>query len=299
MPAGIAATAALLVAAGASAGPSGLVLSWSAPPDCPQVAQVDAAVARMLGEETERPDPITVDGVITRTGDGWQVALTRSDGGTRLLTGTSCRAVSEAAVVVLALMVDPLARTDVTPTLEPDVEPRFGLQLHALGDTHALPRLAPGLALGGAVRLGAGFWLELHALAFLPQSRTVDENGAGATVLLFAGSLGARRDFAIGPLTLAPLLSFEAGAQRGRSFGVSDPAVNVAVWTAVRAGALVALTFGMLRAGIRAEAAIPVTRPRFVIAGVGEAHTSALVSGRGTFFLELLFPPRAAGGSSN
>ena len=287
------------LAGAAFAGPSGLQLTWVAPEGCPQRDQVDAAVARMLGDETERTELLTVDAVITLDARTFTLDLKRPDGTSRVLTGATCRAVAEAAVVVLALMVDPLARTDLVPQLEPDEGPRWSLGAAALADTHALPRLAPGFGLGAGIRLGAGFWFELRAFAFLPQSRTTDAAGAGATASFFGGAIGARRDFDLGPLTLAPLVAFEAGAQRGRSFGVSDPAVNVGVWTAVEAGLLVAITFGPFRTGLRASAVVPLTRPRFVVAGVGEVHTSAPVTARGTFFIELRFSPRSQGGPRN
>lgn len=88
--------------------------------------------------------------------------------------------------------------------------------------------------------MAAGFHLEVQALAFLPQTHPVDAaESTGATIGLFAGALGVRRDFTLGSWSLAPVLAWEAGAQAGRSFGISDPAANAGFWLAARAGAMV------------------------------------------------------------
>lgn len=289
------------VALHASAAVPGLTLRWSAPEGCPSVAQLDRAVARMLGDDITAPEPpLEVDGLVTLTGGVWRVQLTTRAGGERTLTASTCRAVSAAAVVVVALMIDPLAATAGPPALEEPVEPRpFSLGALVALDLGTLPRLAPGVGLLGTVGLATGFHLELHAQLWLRQTTVPTADGAGAGFALYTGALGARRDFELGPVTLAPLLAVEAGALRGNSFGLSNPAANVALWVAARAGVLLAVSFGYLRVGLRVEAVAPFTRPRFVAGGVGDLFTPALISGRGALCLELRFPPRRSGGAGN
>lgn len=268
----------------------GLTLEWSAPPDCPSGQQVEASIARQLGGAKAEP-PLTVTALVSVQNGTWQVELGNGQGGARTLTGQTCRAVASAAVVVVALMIDPLAVTEATPVIEEAAPPRpifFGVW--GGGDLSTLPKLSPGLAVHFGVALAAGFSLEIHAQGFLPQVTT---QTPGATVTLFGGALGARRDFEAGPFFFAPLLALEAGALRGRSFGVSDPALNHAFWLAGRAGVALGLRFGVVRVGLRAEAVVPITRPRFIAEGVGELYTPPFISGRGGVTLELHFPPRS------
>ncbi|MBL8950419.1 MAG: hypothetical protein JNK82_06560 [Myxococcaceae bacterium] len=293
-------TLVLLVALQAGAAVPGVQLSWSSPEGCPSQAQVEGAVARTLGENVSPPEPpLEVSGVITLEAGTWRVQL-GTPSGQRTLTGSTCRAVSAAAVVVIALMVDPLAPTDVPALLDEPAEPRaFSVGVLALGDLGTLPRPAYGIGALGSVGLAAGFHLELHGHAWLRQSTAPDADGAGAALSLYTFGVGARRDFDLGPLSLAPLLAVEAGALRGSSFGLSNPATNTAVWVAARAGLGLAVSWGYVRIGLRLEAAVPFTRPRFVAAGVGDLFTPSPISGRGALTLELRFPPRRTGGSGN
>ena len=289
----------LCLAAYAHAAVPGLTLTWSAPPDCPSEAQLEGAVGHQLGDPAGGAQPpLTVKMRASVVDGNWQVELTNGQGGSRTLNGSSCRAVASAAVVVVALMIDPLAMTDQPPLLseEPRAPRQLTVGMQFSADTNSLPQLTPGAGLSAGVELAAGFWLEVHAQGWLPQATL---KSPGATLTLFAGSLGARRDFTFGPLFLAPVLSLEAGGLRGRSFGVTNPEANVGFWLAARGGLALGLAFGILRVGFRAEAVVPLTRPRFVVEGVGALSTPPFISGRGTFPVELRFPPRTGGGTGN
>lgn len=279
---------------GALAAVPGLTLTWSAPPGCPTARQVEEAVERQLSGATAEP-PITVTGRVSSADGRWQVELRNSLGGERTLTGSTCSTVSSAAVVVVALMIDPLAVAE-TPVLETASPLRWSVGVWASADTHMLPALSPGAALSVGLGLPLGFGLELQGQAFLPQSTATSP---GATLTLFTGALGARRDFEFGPFFFAPVLAFEAGALRGRSFGITDPAVNTAPWLAGRGGLALGFVWRFFRVGVRAEALVPITRPRFTADGVGELATPALIGARGAFTIELLFPPRVAPTTGN
>lgn len=277
----------------AAAAVPGLTLEWSAPPGCPSARQVEEAVERQVAGATAEP-PITVTGRVGFEGR-WQVELRNSLGGERVLTGSTCAAVSSAAVVVVALMVDPLAVAE-TPVLEAQAPLRWSIGLFGSADTHMLPALSPGGGLTVGLALPLGFGLELQGQAFLPQSTATTP---GATLTLFTGALGARRDFELGAFFLAPVLALEAGALRGRSFGITDPAVNTAPWLAGRGGVALGFVWRFFRVGVRVEAVVPITRPRFTAAGVGELSPAPTFGGRGAFTLELLFPPRVGAGGGN
>lgn len=284
----------MCVSSSAIAAVPGLTLSWSAPAGCPTSSQVEDAVARQLNGATAEP-PLTVTARVAQLEGRWQVALSNSLGGERTLSGSSCSAVSSAAVVVVALMVDPLAVAEA-PVLEEAAPLRWSVGVWASADTHVLPALSPGAGVSLGLGLPRGFELELQGQAFLPQATATTP---GATLTLFTGALGARRDFVFGPFFVAPVVAVEAGALRGRSFGVTDPAVNTAPWLAGRGGLALGVVWRWLRIGVRAEALVPITRPRFTAGGVGALSTPASLGGRGAFTIELLFPPRTGAPGGN
>lgn len=265
----------------------GLTLAWSAPAGCPTGRQVEDAVERQLSGATAEP-PLTVTGRVASIDGRWQVELRNSQGGERTLTGATCATVSSAAVVVVALMIDPLAVAE-TPVLEAPSPLRWNLGVWASADTHMLPALSPGLGVSVGLSLPLGFGLELQGQAFLPQATAATP---GATLTLVTGAVGARRDFDFGPFFVAPVLAFEGGALRGRSFGITDPAVNTALWAAGRGGVALGVGWRFVRVGVRAEAVVPLTLPRFTAGGVGALATPASIGARGAFTVELLFPPR-------
>lgn len=99
-------------------------LSWVAPPPCPQVAELRAEVQRLVGTDARPGRRLTAWGTVTAGSAGeWMVVLmTRLDGvaGERVISGATCHAVSDAAVLTLALTLNPDLRL---PTPVPDVPP--------------------------------------------------------------------------------------------------------------------------------------------------------------------------------
>lgn len=102
--------------------PAELTLAWEAPPGCPQVDEVRGRVRVALGDR-ERVS-IEAAGRVTQSDDRdarWQLQLRVADpqhpseGGERVLVARSCEALTEAAVLVLAV-----AATSGPPTTVPD-----------------------------------------------------------------------------------------------------------------------------------------------------------------------------------
>lgn len=91
-----------------------IALTWTAPTraDCPDTAYVLGEIERYVGADNPRPGkPVqakaTVRGIAL---DRWQLRLQTDDAGVegeRVFEDQSCRAVADAAVVVLAWMIDP------------------------------------------------------------------------------------------------------------------------------------------------------------------------------------------------
>ena len=81
-----------------------LVLDWEAPSECPTGQSVTRAVEKLVTRPPAKP--LEATSTVRRQGDRF-VAEIRTPGGARRLDGESCRAVSEAVAMVLALAIDP------------------------------------------------------------------------------------------------------------------------------------------------------------------------------------------------
>ncbi|MGH1348402.1 MAG: hypothetical protein ACRBN8_43015 [Nannocystales bacterium] len=106
-------------------------LEWTAPQGCPAQDEAKQRLAAALGETSG--SPLDARAVITETSDArFQLALTLSrDGeaaGTRTLEGETCAEVSDAALLIVAIAIDPnaaeaLTATEPVPEPEPEPEP--------------------------------------------------------------------------------------------------------------------------------------------------------------------------------
>jgi len=90
-------------------------LTWEAPQDCPTADEVRAEIARLLGPSETSRGTIVARAVVVQEGEAFRLELRAADasaggaGGSRSLTGESCRTVADAAALIVALMIDPEA----------------------------------------------------------------------------------------------------------------------------------------------------------------------------------------------
>lgn len=107
--------------------PKGLELRWEAPTACPDRTQLLAAIDATLGEVAEgERRPLRVRGrVRADPREGFVVRLELDDGhaSTRELRGTSCKELTDAAALVIAMTIDPrLLETLQEPPAVPEPE---------------------------------------------------------------------------------------------------------------------------------------------------------------------------------
>lgn len=105
-------------------------LRWTAPAGCPSEAAVQQRLHELLGEEALRSD-VTADGQVRREGERWVLELSLRDAArssTRRMSARDCETLAQAAALVLATFVEPLAaatrveqraRRVVVPTVPP------------------------------------------------------------------------------------------------------------------------------------------------------------------------------------
>ena len=104
----------LLAAAAEPASHARLALEWQAPESCPSASEVTSAVNRLVRDSATEFEASVV---ITTSPDGYAAEM-RFSGGSRTVSADSCRGVTEAVVVILALAIDPNARTPSSPLAE-------------------------------------------------------------------------------------------------------------------------------------------------------------------------------------
>ncbi len=80
-----------------------MAVTWTAPPECPDEGAVRANVAQLLAGS---PATGEARAVVNPRGDGWQVVVSMN-GGERRLEASSCRALADAAALIIAMGVDP------------------------------------------------------------------------------------------------------------------------------------------------------------------------------------------------
>ena len=107
---------------------------------------------------------------------------------------------------------------------------------------------------------------------------------------LAAASVGTCRDFAGGRLEIGPCIGVEIGRLHAKGFGVTDPGEASELWVALKGGGALGWSlWSWLSLVLRLDAVVPLTRPRFVLEGVGPVHRASAVAGRAAAGVEVHF----------
>jgi hypothetical protein len=286
-------------------------LTWDAPPDCPTGAEIRADVTRIVGEKERRQ--VTVVATARREGSAWLLDLrTRAgdDEGERSLRGATCSEVAKAAVVVIALTIDPNVLTAPPPPLPlpppqpppsppppppppPKPAPRsvFATARISAGASFLTPPdVAPAIAAAGGVRFG-----RLAAKAGAVFAAETSRASAYPPAAGSFWSLGLFLRACAAPI-LAPRFEawacagFEANRLAARGTGVTNP-TQTDVWfgapdLAIEPAFVLAPS---LRAVFPVEIAFPLDRPTFTIDGIGPVFTPPAALFRVTLGIEVLF----------
>ncbi len=283
-----------------------LALEWQAPPECPQAAEVDADVRAALADR----DGITIGAAaqVTRTegpGAPWRLELRLHDAnggplGERVIEGGSCEALTDAAVVVLAVAATtaaalPTAIPSPPPAPEETVAPpepvlavsapaeAAGAPSPAVADAPPRPRartqgelaIAGGFDAGGMPGLGGTIaaslglrhrWLGVHAFALHGILRNVANAGVRADHLLVAGGLGMCALGRVRSFELGGCVKAELGWLRSRGRVGEALAETGTLWGAASLGARARWIFatrGLL--GLDVDAVVPFFPRPFLI----------------------------------
>jgi hypothetical protein len=239
-------------------------------------------VLRLTGPTTQGSRHLKASASILPTvGGAWTLSLaTTVDGviGERILSGGSCESLSDAAALMLALILNPdlvVAKAPEPPppvdaATPPTARPRWqvgaygGIQTGAIETRSSTFALSLGIAFG---RLS----LRLMPGLSLPQEVFVDTDQklGGRLWTGTAGALGCVSE-ALGFLQVSPCVGFEVTRLVARGLGVLHPREATVYWSSAEAALLLDLPVGY---GVQIELAgigvVPLHRPTVYLDDIG------------------------------
>jgi len=295
----------------------GIELAWVAPAGCPDEAWATQAIQGYLGQrklDSAKPVDVRVE-IAPIAGGRFRAAISLEGGarGDRRFEGATCARVADAAVLIVALMFDPVEvvaqmetppagprSADVVPS--PEAQPsstdgraarNFELAFQAAGDVGSLPEPTVGAGIAAGVRFGRTL-LSADAMAWFPRRAVAGPNAeSGGEISLYTASV--RGCFAAlrvweSTFELDPCVRAEAGLSSGQGFGIAEPSSSTNPWGAVFVGlALRQLTTASLAAYLAVEGGVPFLRPNYIIEDFGTVFHAGPVLARVSFGLEWTF----------
>ena len=247
-------------------------LAWTAPAECPSADDARGALAALVGAAGVAAQARVE---IERRGAKYhaQIAISGAISAQRALDGPRCASVSDAALLIIAVLVDPLTTAaHVSPPLAASTT-RLELQLAlgARGDLGSLPEatFGPALQLGlaygrfrGAIE--AGLWVPRAKLNG-PRPETGGEYGLWDVGL--RGSVAAVRSAG---LDFGPSLAFALGRSSGEQVELRQPKpVQHQAWAAAFVGACLRHREERLFVELSVDLGLLVQQPEYEIDGVG------------------------------
>jgi hypothetical protein len=261
-------------------------LQLNAPATCPDTAELLRRVDVQLGAEFETDSQLRAMARVRELGPAdyeLQLSYETDNGATdeRILRGESCRAVSDAAVLLLAIALNPSAALEV-PQPEPkaaDPEAAAAWWAPQLGafaalDTALMGRPTFGVGAQLGVRLGP---LELSARSQLFLPRSVDREGTTTTLNGFSFDLVACVPWRIERLMLGPCVRAEVGRLAASVAGaVEAQTPGAARFQALALGAEVRVRVAArLWLALAGDANWFTRRPQFLLTDLGEVERPA------------------------
>jgi hypothetical protein len=272
--------------------PKHLDLEWNAADGCPDRVEAEAAIREIIGQRaTTEADVDFVKVDITRlAADRWEARIVThaaSDTGVRRFEGPSCKRVTEATILIVAMTLDPMGAAEQITTLRAtehaEAPPRAvespGVMLGArvVGDVGSLP--APTLGVVGVLGIQSGSaHVEGEATVWLSRLADAPAPGPGfGEISLYTGGLHACWDAVQafgGELRLGGCLGGEAGTSTGRGLYIPNPApAQHGTWAAGLAGvSLRQVSSSGLTFWMSVDVGVPLRRPRFVIDASAGQH---------------------------
>jgi hypothetical protein len=247
------------------------------PPACGDAGAFVGSVESLAGRSVDAPG-FSARVLIAGADAGYALHV-RAPGLDRTLSSSDCGSLFDAAVVIVALALNPeLSIEEEEPDLPPEPSSAsVRLSLRAAPTLGVLPDLGILTELGFGVQLDA-FGASLSGIYSFPSARTLDGYDGGASFQLVGGSLRACATV-VGPLVVC--LGLDLAALRGEGFGLTQNRTRYLLYKAGRIEAAAAIPVGGgVELGLGASLLVPIGRPTFVVDGAGEIFRVGEIAGQ-------------------
>jgi hypothetical protein len=260
-------------------------LDWRAPSGCPQARAVRAEVLRLARIDTSPPSQLRATAEIGTDGQTWQLTLsTELDGisGERTLTANTCRALSDAATLTLALILNPDVETAQSEPVAESHPLELGVALSArAGAEHGqLAELGPSFALGAGFLLGAASVWGYAGFAPPQETRVSGSSGPGGRIWSGSAALLGCWDFTL-RTPFGPCAGAELTRVQGTGISVRNPETAVAYWASGLVGLRGGVRLGdVLTLRVEGFALIPAQRPSLFLEEIGRVVRPDPIGGK-------------------
>lgn len=264
---------------------SALDLDWRAPAGCPEARAVRAEVLRLARLDSSRPSQLRARAEIRGDGQTWQLTLsTELDGisGERTLSASSCRALSDAATLTLALILNPDVETAQPEPVAERHAFELGVALSArAGAEHGqLAELGPSFALGAGFLLGAASVWGYAGFAPPQETRVSGSSGPGGRSWSGSAALLGCWDFTR-RTPFGPCAGAELTRVQGTGISVRNPETAVAYWGSGLVGLRAGVRLGdVLTLRVEGFALIPAQRPSLFLEEIGRVVRPDPIGGK-------------------
>jgi len=266
-----------------------LELAWVAPPGCPASAAVRTEVLELARVDRKASSRLRANGVVRRSDHTWQLELTTEfDGlsGERALSASSCRALTDAAILTLALILNPDVERRVSePTRTPPGEDESA-PLHVVLSGRAgfqlgvLEELGPDFALGAGLSLGSASLWAYAGFAPPQNARVTGSSGPGGRIWAGSASLLGCWDFST-ETPFGPCAGADFTRVEGDGISVANPERAVTYWASGQLGLRAGVRLGaFVTLRLEGFALLPAQRPSLFLEGVGRVLRPEPIGGK-------------------
>jgi len=280
-------------------------LDWVAPTGCPSARSVREETLR-LARLSRFQDPLTARGRIEELDGVWHLHLVtefRGGIGERNLSASSCAALSEAAELVLALILNPdveiAGGAEPAPPKAPSsARPAPGRsEVDFVGSAHAGMHAGVLRTVGAEFGLGLGlsvrpFSIRASVGASLPETTHVSgDTGPGGDAWFLSGDLTGCWEIPIGAAFAGPCAGLAATRMQGHGAGVQSPQPGVVWWASGLLGASAGLRpTRHVNLRLSGFALVPAHRPKLFLEDLGVVEQPRELGALGRFGVELTWP---------
>jgi hypothetical protein len=277
-----------------------LVLDWTAPASCPNGEAVRAQVLRLAALDERFAHRLEARGTIETDGQTWRLVLTtrfENTTGERRLSASSCSALTDAAVVVMALILNPESEMKPHGSAAP-VPARASRSLRVRGLVEGHAGLHAGVAGAAGFELGAGVGVSLAPASFriyanyAPPLEVHLSGSSGPGARLWFVSVGGAGCWEFGSkLFVGPCSGVAFTRLAGEGTDVATPQSAVTRWVS----AVFGLTLGVRASRVvslkaAGQALVPLHRPTLYFEDLGPVQRPAPVGGEAWVGAELAWP---------